>query len=37
VLVAWLSTEIARSYSRRQREKVEGMSKAEAIAEAAHH
>jgi NADH-quinone oxidoreductase subunit H len=37
VLVAWLSTEIARSYSRREREKVEGMSKAEAIAEAAHH
>ncbi|HEX5837079.1 MAG TPA: complex I subunit 1 family protein [Anaerolineales bacterium] len=37
VLVAWLSTEIARSYSRREREKVEGMSKAEAIIEAAHH
>jgi NADH-quinone oxidoreductase subunit H len=37
VLVAWLATEIARSYSRREREKVEGMSKAEAIAEAAHH
>ncbi len=37
VLVAWLATEIARSYSRREREKVEGMSKAEAMAEAAHH
>jgi NADH-quinone oxidoreductase subunit H len=37
VLVAWLATEVARAYSRKEREKVEGMSKAEAIAEAAHH
>jgi membrane protein implicated in regulation of membrane protease activity len=37
ILVAWLATELARGYSRREREKVEGTSKAAAVAEAAHH
>ncbi len=36
VVLAWIALEIARSYSRREREKVEG-SKAAALVEAAHH
>jgi NADH-quinone oxidoreductase subunit H len=36
VVVGWVALEIARSYGRREREKVEG-AKAEAIMEAAHH
>jgi len=35
VLVAWVALEIARSYSRKQREKVEGPK--QPVAEAAHH
>src|SRR5215216_140792 len=36
ILLGWIALEIARSYSRKEREKTEG-SKAAAIAEAAHH
>jgi NADH-quinone oxidoreductase subunit H len=36
VVVGWVALEIARSYGRKEREKVEG-AKAEAIMEAAHH
>jgi NADH-quinone oxidoreductase subunit H len=36
VVLGWVALEIARSYSRKEREKAEG-SKAEAIMEAAHH
>src|SRR5574338_1587978 len=36
LVVGWIALEIARSYSRKEREKVEG-SRAAAIAEAAHH
>jgi hypothetical protein len=36
VIVGWIALEIARSYGRREREKVEG-SKTAAIAEAVHH
>jgi hypothetical protein len=35
VLIAWVALEIARSYSRKEREKVEGPKKP--VAEAAHH
>ena len=37
VLVAWIAVEIARSASRRERERVEGTSKAEVVIEASHH
>ena len=37
VLVAWIAIEIARSASRRERERVEGTSKAEVVIEASHH
>jgi NADH-quinone oxidoreductase subunit H len=37
VLVAWIAVEIARAASRRERERVEGMSKAEVVIEASHH
>jgi NADH-quinone oxidoreductase subunit H len=37
LLVAWIAIEIARSASRRERERVEGMSKAEVVIEASHH
>jgi NADH-quinone oxidoreductase subunit H len=36
IVVAWIALEIARSYSRKEREKAEG-SKAAAIAEAVQH
>jgi NADH-quinone oxidoreductase subunit H len=36
IVVAWIALEIARSYSRKEREKAEG-AKAAAIAEAVHH
>jgi NADH-quinone oxidoreductase subunit H len=36
VLVGWVALEIARSYSRKEREKAEG-TKAAAVAEAVHH
>jgi NADH-quinone oxidoreductase subunit H len=36
VVLAWIALEIARSYSRKERERAEG-SKAAAIAEAVHH
>ena len=36
ILIAWIALEIARSYSRKEREKAGG-SKAAALAEAAHH
>jgi hypothetical protein len=39
VVVAWIALEIARSYSRREREKVEGTNKPGSLVEieAAHH
>jgi NADH-quinone oxidoreductase subunit H len=36
VVVAWIALEIARSYSRKERERAEG-AKSAAIAEAVHH
>jgi len=35
VLIAWLALEVARSYSRREREKTEGPK--QALTETAHH